>query len=72
MANGLRFAKQAGQAVGCGGYPCHGAEGQGHLAVLCRAASSLQLRLGYVHRRGLGVGVRAAGGPGRRAGARGV
>ncbi len=66
------YGLQAGQAVGCGGHPCHGAEGTGHLAVLCCAASSLQLRPGCVHRQGLGVGVRAAGGQGCTAGARGV
>jgi len=56
------YGLQAGQALGCG------AEGQGHLAVLCRAASSLQLRPGCFHRRRMGTGVRAAGEQGRPAG----
>lgn len=28
------YGLQAGPAVGCGGHPCYGAEGEGHLAVL--------------------------------------
>ena len=28
------YGLQVGQAVGCGGHPCYGAEGEGHLAVL--------------------------------------